>query len=542
MTIARRLYLLMSLSIVSLAILGGLCLFQMGRVYDTANYGNENALPSLSVLNRMTDGFARERLHIYRHALTSDQARKEEINTAIALARKERDSAFKEYEQHFSDETDRKMFNDEIALLKAYDEGVKTALEFSNSDLKELAQQELLTQSATADKLNSAIQAHIAYNESLARRSAEQAKSTAYEATTQTIGIIVLVSLSCLIVGRTVIRSVNKPLREVIDALGRLAQGDLAFRLDAKQNDEIGQLKVALNATIDRLRETLEEIANDALMLSHSSQQLVEVSRQMASSSIRQSESTSAASASLQQLTVSIDQVSGSADEARLCANDAELSALDSSQEFVQTSRQIGLVASRVESSSKQILALSDQVQRIGNITTVIREVADQTNLLALNAAIEAARAGEQGRGFAVVADEVRKLAERTTHSVQEISSMIASIQAEAAQAVKGMESSQVVVGEVVTSAERAGTAMGGIQQATTTVQSTVSGISEALIEQRAASADLARNVESLAQMSESNSATAATVSNTATALAAVSVKLQGCVAAFRIARAASSA
>ncbi len=195
----------------------------------------------------------------------------------------------------------------------------------------------------------------------------------------------------------------------------------------------------------------------------------------------------------------------------------------------------MGNVASSVDSTAQDIQNLSEQVQRIGGIAIVIREVADQTNLLALNAAIEAARAGEQGRGFAVVADEVRKLAERTSSSVREITATTDAIRIGAEAAVLGMQKSRSIVSEVVSTAETAVASMHGICQATEGVRSTISDISSALHEQRSASTELARSVENIAQMSEENATAVGQVAATASDLARVSSDLRSSVARFRL-------
>jgi methyl-accepting chemotaxis protein len=192
-------------------------------------------------------------------------------------------------------------------------------------------------------------------------------------------------------------------------------------------------------------------------------------------------------------------------------------------------------VAESVENSSREIQALSEAVLGIGSLVTVINEIAEQTNLLALNAAIEAARAGEQGRGFAVVADEVRNLAARTSNSVHEITTMIDTVQTGARAAVAGMQRSSSVVAEVVALSGKAKAAMMQTCDATEAVVHSINDIASALHEQRGASNDLAKNIEAIAQMSEENAAAVSSVSDTAKELVMVSSTLEQAVSRFKL-------
>jgi methyl-accepting chemotaxis protein len=192
-------------------------------------------------------------------------------------------------------------------------------------------------------------------------------------------------------------------------------------------------------------------------------------------------------------------------------------------------------IADTVRQTSVSIGNLGEQTTKISSIVKVIKEIADQTNLLALNAAIEAARAGEQGRGFAVVADEVRKLAERTTQSTQEVTKMIDTIQQASHAAVAGMDATVVQVDGGVALAQQAGNAINQIKTESSQVIRTVSEISTALEEQSRASQDIAVHIEKVAQMTEQNSASADQTAGAAGQLAKLADNMQATVNRFKI-------
>ena len=345
--------------------------------------------------------------------------------------------------------------------------------------------------------------------------------------------IVVLASLIALKVTHDIVH----PLGLALGVAKRVATGDLTARESAERasGDEIGHLLRALCSMRDELAGTIRVIIDDARHLNEVACQLSATAQQVAAGSDSQSQSTATAAAAVEQLTVGIDHVGSSADDASRRAIDAGQIAARGGGEVQAATQHMGNVASSVDSTAQDIQNLSEQVQRIGGIAIVIREVADQTNLLALNAAIEAARAGEQGRGFAVVADEVRKLAERTSSSVREITATTDAIRIGAEAAVLGMQKSRSIVSEVVSTAETAVASMHGICQATEGVRSTISDISSALHEQRSASTELARSVENIAQMSEENATAVGQVAATASDLARVSSDLRSSVARFRL-------
>jgi methyl-accepting chemotaxis protein len=239
--------------------------------------------------------------------------------------------------------------------------------------------------------------------------------------------------------------------------------------------------------------------------------------------------------ASVEQVSVSINHVAESAQDAHGIARDAGELSVQGGQLFHGTIDEINLIADEVHRSTEVIHQLGSQSDRISQIINVIKEIADQTNLLALNAAIEAARAGEAGRGFAVVADEVRKLAEKTSSSTKEIGDMINAIQQGTQQAVSSMEAGSDKVHDGVAMAERAGESMEQIEGGVRKVLMAVASISEALGEQRSASHDIADNVEKIARMSEENSQAVLSVSDSAGKLIELASSLRAKAGHFRL-------
>ncbi|QBC43145.1 methyl-accepting chemotaxis protein [Iodobacter fluviatilis] len=361
--------------------------------------------------------------------------------------------------------------------------------------------------------------------------------STQELATTKTRSTIltVIAVLSAVVLGLMLTRSITTPISHVRLSLERIREGNLSEHIDIEGKDELAAMQTDLLKMQSDLKTTIQSINNNCSELVSMADLLASASQQVAISSQTQSESASSSAAGVEELTVSIDSVSASATEANLQASDAGLLANSGSEEVKKSNSLIDTVLENVNSTGTQIASLEQSSTHIGNIATVIKDVADQTNLLALNAAIEAARAGEQGRGFAVVADEVRKLAERTTSSAQEITGMIQTIQQGTRAAVSGMQSSQQSVSQVSTASERTNQVMEQIKTGSFKVQTSIKDISAALAQQRSVSTDLAQNVERIAQMAEENRAAVEEVANSSNDLVKLATSLKQSISRFKL-------
>ena len=334
-------------------------------------------------------------------------------------------------------------------------------------------------------------------------------------------------------------------VRQRLSALGvlagevsRLGEGDLRVAIApaaANSRNEADVLARALGMMVEKLRALLGEITQAGTRLGVAAGKLQDAAQGTMDSAGQQSQSASGIAASVEQLSVSISHVADSARDASAYSGEARQSAAQGREVVSETMHELERIAGDIHASAQQIESLGERSKQIAGVVGVIREIAEQTNLLALNAAIEAARAGEQGRGFAVVADEVRKLAERTAQSTGEIEQTIATIIDETALAVERMQTVRGEMNQGVGLARATGDALTKIDTQAERTRVTVSTIAEGTQEQSAASQEIARLIERIAQAAEENAATAGGNASEAESLQRLADELQGMLARFRL-------
>jgi methyl-accepting chemotaxis protein len=296
----------------------------------------------------------------------------------------------------------------------------------------------------------------------------------------------------------------------------------------------VGQLLEALARMQQSLSEVIGEIAANALRVKESARDMSSTADQISISVQTQSDAVSGTAAAVEEMTVSMAQVSDNADSARGVAEQTAQTAADGKQLVVGAATEINKIAESVTCTARTIQNLQESSQKISNIANVIKEIADQTNLLALNAAIEAARAGEQGRGFAVVADEVRKLAERTGKSTSEIKEMIDSIQSQTGAAVTQMTLASEQVDTGVTMIRNLQEPLERLTVCSATAVTSLVELASAAHEQSGAATMISQNIERIAQMGEENSISAARSHGKAKDLDVMADGLQAVVNRFR--------
>jgi methyl-accepting chemotaxis protein len=380
----------------------------------------------------------------------------------------------------------------------------------------------------TIDKL---VEDSVASSDRYRGKAAELGKTTKIELAV----VIALTAAISLAIGFMLYRTVVVPLGRMRAAVVHVVEDrDFTQPIGVAGRDEIADTAAAVDRLTAAIRGTLHEFTTASDQVATLAAELASAATEVSENSHEQSKSSSSMVACVEQLTASIHQVSDTATNVAKVSHDSDAAAAQGGGVMVQTIDQVRQIGERIKETAVSVQALGQASREITSIVQVIREVADQTNLLALNAAIEAARAGEQGRGFAVVADEVRKLAERTAMATQEITAKIAAIQNGSEAACVQMDLSVNQVGKGMAEADEAVAAVGRIKSNVARVDAEVSSISAALKEQGKASTTIAQQVEEVARASDGSCRGAEDAARLSRRLVTLSSTLRNAVACYR--------
>ena len=519
LTISRQLSLMALVTIAILLVVGIIG----NRVASSINSAVENSekivVPTVESIGTMRLAFLDIQVAVPGHIAAYNEGEKKDLDARITASQQTFAATLDDYEK-IAASSGQKNLDLLAADRKAYEDFVKfltPVLEKSRNSEVGNAKELFNEGKPIITKLNESLVAHAAYSKELASEQSQSAAATFAGGNTllmvsSVLGMLFLGGLSVVLN-----RSISRGLASMEQTVARVeAELDLTARVPVRRDDEIGKMGVALNRLLDRLQANLKTVAQMAGHLSQSADNLSEASRQVADSSEAQSSAASSMAAGVEELTVSINHVGDRATHTRERVAYAGKLATEGEGVVVKTVEDIDAIALSVSSSAELINRLETQSREIASVVNVIKEVADQTNLLALNAAIEAARAGEQGRGFAVVADEVRKLAERTGNSTREITDTI-SVMRDGAQAASSAMMNAVE--QVTASVSRASGACDMIRkigEGSREAVGMVSEITDAIHEQSASSTSVAQSVERIAQMAEQSTAAAQGSADTA--------------------------
>jgi methyl-accepting chemotaxis protein len=355
---------------------------------------------------------------------------------------------------------------------------------------------------------------------------------------TTTIALIVGLAISlfiALLIWIFVNRIVTKPLHALIEVSKAVAGGNLAVTIDQRTADEVGQLTGAFKVMVDNLRETLIKLSEATAAIASASTEMASSTEQMATGSSEQTTQAQEVAGAVEEMTKTIIENSKNAANTANAAKRTKELALKGGHVVRETIDGMKRISAVVNKSAGTVKTLGDASDRIGEIIGVINDIADQTNLLALNAAIEAARAGEQGRGFAVVADEVRALAERTMKATKEIAGMIHAIQSSTNGAVDSMEEGTKEVDNGIELADRAGIALSEIAKEVELLADLINQIAAASDQQSTASEQVSKSVEAISAVTAETANGTQQIAKTAEDLSRLTESLQRLVEKFTL-------
>ncbi|WP_438810560.1 methyl-accepting chemotaxis protein [Pseudomonas syringae] len=363
----------------------------------------------------------------------------------------------------------------------------------------------------------------------------EQASREYDSAFNMVIGLLIAATLLTIVFAWMLIKSITTPIATALLAAETIAQGNLTKPIGIDGSDEAGRLLLAMKTMQDKLRDTLQGISGSATQLASAAEELNAVTDESARGLVQQNDEIEQAATAVNQMTSAVEEVARNATSTSQASRSAATSAGDGRDLVQETVSAIERMSGDVQGTAELIISLANESRDIGKVLDVIRGLADQTNLLALNAAIEAARAGEAGRGFAVVADEVRALAHRTQQSTSEIERMISSIQTGTEQAVSSMRNSTERAESTLNIAKGAGQALNTINSAVEEINERNMVIASAAEEQAQVAREVDRNLVNIRDLSAQSTNGANQTSAASTELSRLAIDLNGMVARFAL-------
>ncbi|WP_268798369.1 methyl-accepting chemotaxis protein [Pseudomonas huanghezhanensis] len=536
MNIAPRAFLGFSVIGGLMLILGIFALLQMGKINDASEVITNDAVPGIKSLDKLTETSIRMRVLSYRLLVNREPDIQQKTIELFASRNKQLNEAQADYEKLISSPEQQTYYSQYKQLLEQYRQLESRMISLTRAgnldDLRNMLNNDLLSNS---DAMNVVLAKLIDINTKQLYDANKDAKDQYSSAFTMVVGLLIIASILTVLFAWLLTNSITRPIAAALHAAEEISEGDLTRTIKVDGTDEAGRLLGAMHKMQSKLRDTLQRISGSATQLASAAEELNAVTDENARGMSQQSNEIEQAATAVNQMTSAVEEVARNAVSTSQASKSATSSASDGRDLVQETVSAIERMSGDVQSTAQLIGNLANESRDIGKVLDVIRGLADQTNLLALNAAIEAARAGEAGRGFAVVADEVRALAHRTQQSTSEIERMIGSIQGGTEQAVNSMRSSTERAESTLSIAKGAGLALDTINTAVVEINERNLVIASAAEEQAQVAREVDRNLVNIRDLSTQSATGAHQTTAASNELSRLAVDLNGMVSRFRL-------
>ncbi|OQR33903.1 methyl-accepting chemotaxis protein [Pseudomonas sp. Bc-h] len=536
MNIAPRAFLGFSIIGLLMLVLGIFALTQMSKINDATETMATNSMPSIKALDKLTEASIRLRVLSYRLMLNRDPDTLQKTVDLLAMRNKQIEDARAIYVKLISAPEEQAAYDQYLSLLNDYRRMEDRMKSLSSANkLDELTTMLSADLQTNSDQMNVVLGKLVEINTQQLNDTNKIASTQYSSAITMVVTLLIVATALTLLFAWLLTNSITRPIASALKAAEEVAEGDLTRTIEVDGTDEAGRLLSAMLKMQSRLRDTLQRISGSATQLASAAEELNAVTDESARGLSQQNNEIEQAATAVNEMTSAVEEVARNAVSTSEASKNATTSASDGRDLVQETVSAIERMSGDVQSTATLIGNLADESRDIGKVLDVIRGLADQTNLLALNAAIEAARAGEAGRGFAVVADEVRALAHRTQQSTSEIERMIGSIQGGTEQAVSSMRNSTERAESTLNIAKGAGLALDTINSAVVEINERNLVIASAAEEQAQVAREVDRNLVNIRDLSTQSATGANQTSAASNELSRLAVDLNGMVARFRL-------
>ncbi|MBF0639969.1 methyl-accepting chemotaxis protein [Pseudomonas protegens] len=536
LNIAPRAFLGFALIGCLMLFLGVFALNQMGKIRSATERMSQDTIPSIKSVDEFTQLSLRQRVQAYRLLLNREPQAQQQTLDAIDQRNQKIEEARAQYLKLISSPEERLAYEQYGTLLSHHRQLESQLIELSHNNQLEAMQQLLNTDLMdSAEKINAVLNQLVEINSHYATVADDDAAAQYRRAFNLVVGLLVLASALTLLFAWRLIRSITLPIANALRAAEEIAEGNLTRPITVDGSDEAGRLLQAMVTMQEKLRDTLQSISGSAHQLASAAEELNSVTEEGARGLTQQNNEIEQAATAVNEMTSAVEEVARNAVSTSEASKSATTSAGDGRDLVRETVSAIERMSSDVQGTASLIGDLANESRDIGKVLDVIRGLADQTNLLALNAAIEAARAGEAGRGFAVVADEVRALAHRTQQSTSEIERMIGSIQSGTEHAVDSMRNSTERAESTLSIARGAGQSLDTINSAISEINERNLVIASAAEEQAQVAREVDRNLVNIRDLSVQSTTGANQTQAASSELSRLAVDLSNLVTRFKL-------